>query len=135
MKWSICAVAFAGICAACTTVEMPQADEGRALFAENCAVCHGGDARGGGPMAENLSPAPPDLTALSLGNGGVFPREAVLSTVDGYTRHGGDDLDMPEFGILLEGDLVPFDSGDGRQTPTPRKLVALVEYLETLQMR
>jgi hypothetical protein len=40
---------------------------------------------------------------------------------------------MPEFGDLLQGDLIPFDSGDGIQTPTPRKLVALVEYLETIQ--
>jgi hypothetical protein len=41
---------------------------------------------------------------------------------------------MPEFGALLEGDLIPFDSGDGILTPTPRKLVALLEYIESIQV-
>jgi hypothetical protein len=40
---------------------------------------------------------------------------------------------MPEFGALLDGDLVPLDTGDGVLTPTPRKLVALLEYIESAQ--
>ena len=40
---------------------------------------------------------------------------------------------MPEFGPLLQGDLVPYDGGDGIATPTPVRLVQITEYLKALQ--
>ena len=40
---------------------------------------------------------------------------------------------MPIFGDLAEGALVPFDAGDGKETPTPVALIALANYLETIQ--
>ena len=40
---------------------------------------------------------------------------------------------MPSFAPLLEGALVPYDGGDGIETPTPERLVALAEYLKRLQ--
>lgn len=119
--------------AACTPEEMPQASDGRALFMENCAICHGASAKGGGPMARGMDPMPPDLTLISQRNGGEFPKVEVLSTIDGYTKSTIKAPDMPEFGALLEGELVPLDTGDGVLTPTPRKLVALLEYLESIQ--
>ncbi|SMD12161.1 c-type cytochrome [Primorskyibacter flagellatus] len=117
--------------AGCIAAEMPGASDGRALFAQNCTVCHGNDARGDGPMARSMSEPPKDLTLIEARHGGTFPRAKVLSIIDGYTRL--DMPNMPEFGALLEGDLIPFDTGDGKMTPTPRKLVALVEYLESIQ--
>lgn len=39
--------------------------EGKTLFAENCAYCHGASGTGDGPNAKHLSPAPPDLTRSS----------------------------------------------------------------------
>ncbi|MCR8549910.1 cytochrome c [Salipiger sp. P9] len=119
--------------AACVPNEMPQAGDGRALFMEYCAVCHGGDARGDGELAREMTPPPKDLTRISQRHGGSFPRAMVLSTIDGYARSDLDGPTMPEFGELLEGDLVPLDTGDGTLTPTPRKLVALLEYLESIQ--
>ena len=47
------------------TAEPPEVS-GKMLFAQNCAGCHGADARGGDTG--------PDLTGLALRNGGVFPR-------------------------------------------------------------
>lgn len=122
-------VALAG----CKPNEMPQAEEGRRLFVENCALCHGPSGRGDGPVAEGLKPPPADLTRITARNGGVFPRAGVLSTLDGYTRTDLDGPGMPEFGDLLRGDLVPLDVGDGILTPTPRRLVALMQYLEGIQ--
>ncbi len=119
--------------AACANEEMPQASDGQALFIENCAVCHGSDATGGGPMAGAMSTSPPDLTLIALRNNGAFPRAEVLSSIDGYAKSDMTGPNMPEFGALLEGDLVPYDSGDGILTPTPRKLVALSQYLESIQ--
>ncbi|ETW12493.1 Class I monoheme cytochrome c [Roseivivax marinus] len=112
---------------------MPDASEGRALFMDYCSACHGEDATGNGPLARQNRRAPADLTLISLRHGDSFPRAKVLSTVDGYARSDLSGPAMPEFGELLSGDLVPYDSGDGTATPTPRKLVALVEYLETVQ--
>ncbi len=37
--------------------------EGRKLFAANCAVCHGAEGHGDGPMAKSLNPPPADLSA------------------------------------------------------------------------
>ncbi len=38
-------------------------EAGEALFAANCAVCHGVEGRGDGPTAETLDPPPADLHA------------------------------------------------------------------------
>ena len=120
------------LAAACMrTVSMPEPSEGRALFDANCAQCHGRDGRGEGAWAASLDPPPSDLTQLS--KDGEFPRARVLSVIDGYDRTGLPGKDMPEFGLLLEGDTVPVDVGDGVMTPTPRPLAALMAYLESIQ--
>lgn len=116
---------------ACARVSMPEPPEGRALYAENCASCHGSAGRGNGPWAEMMEPAPSDLTRLN--RDGDFDRARVLSIIDGYDRTGLPGQQMPEFGALLEGDTVPVDVGDGRMTPTPRPLAALLTYLESIQ--
>lgn len=129
----IALVMTAGLAGCVEETEMPGPQDGRALFMENCAVCHGENGKGDGPMARRMQKAPKDLTLIRLRHGNAFPRAKVMSIIDGYARSDIAGPGMPEFGELLEGDLVPFDSGDGIQTPTPRKLVALLEYLETIQ--
>lgn len=121
------------IAAACAPVDMPEAPEGAMLFAENCAVCHGSSARGDGPWSAGMVPPPADLTRLSFANGGTFPKARILSVIDGYDRTGLPGQDMPEFGLLLRGDTVPVDVGDGVLTPTPRPLAAILAFLESLQ--
>lgn len=119
-------------CVAPQDTAMPEPGEGAALYQQNCAVCHGADGKGGADLA-GAAGSPADLTLLAQGNGGVFPRAEVLSTIDGYNRMALGDQRMPEFGGFLEGGAVPMDVGDGRMTPVPRPLAALVTYLETLQ--
>lgn len=131
MKVKIISLAVTGLTAACVQVSMPEPDEGRALFAKNCAQCHGAAGKGNGPWARLMSPRPSDLTALAAG--GDFPRARVLSIIDGYDRTGLPGRQMPEFGLLLRGDTVPVDTGDGIMTPTPRPLAALLVYLESIQ--
>lgn len=101
-------------------------------FTRFCADCHGPEGKGNGPAAAGLKPRPADLTQLSRKNGGKFPRLTVMNRIDGYTM-GKSDSPMPAFGDLLEGKTVLFDSGDGIETPTPWRLVALQRYVETLQ--
>ena len=127
--WAGAGVAGALALAACMP-PVPDAS-GRALYVDYCAVCHGDGGRGDGPAAAGLTPPPVDLTRLSAGNAGVFPLARVMSYVDGYTRSDLDD--MPAFGDLLDGPRIPVDTGDGILTPTPEPLLALAEYLRSLQ--
>ena len=55
-----------------------------------------------------------------------------MAQIWGYAGAKGQGV-MPEFSALMEGDAVPYDGGDGILTPTPLRLVALAEYLKTLQ--
>ena len=124
---------LAALAALAGCVPPPAEVAGRALFNDYCAACHGAEARGNGPAAADLDSPPADLTTIAARNGGVFPRARVMSVIDGYTRadqHGGS---MPEFGALLEGPMIRYDSGDGRLTPTPKPLVDLAAYLESIQ--
>lgn len=116
--------------AACVERDEPT---GKEDFASFCAACHGLSGRGDGEAAAGLDRKPADLTGLSARNEGSFPGTRVMAKIWGYT--GGHDgaSQMPEFGPLLQGDLVPYDGGDGIATPTPVRLVAIAEYLKTLQ--
>jgi hypothetical protein len=110
------------------------AETGAALFAAHCAACHGADARGGGPAAAGLAPAPPDLTRIAARGGGTFPEEAVMSTIDGYGTAVSHDRAMPEFGALLaESPPVLWQDADGAMIPTPAALVALAAWLAGVQ--
>ena len=131
MRIPLICLGLAGLLLACTEVSMPEPDEGQRLFVENCAQCHGASGVGDGPWASSFKPRPTDLTQLT--RNGVFPRARVLSVIDGYDRTGLPGKDMPEFGLLLEGDTIPIDVGDGVLTPTPRPLAALMVYLESIQ--
>jgi mono/diheme cytochrome c family protein len=118
-------------------VETKEAPSGAEDFATFCSACHGAAGKGDGDAAATLDRKPADLTGLSARNGGVFPGTRVMAKIWGYTGvkpgHAADSSPMPQFGPLLQGDLVPYDGGDGIATPTPVRLVAIAEYLKTLQ--
>jgi mono/diheme cytochrome c family protein len=130
LTWIILPLALA----ACVDQEPPTGSEDFATF---CAACHGMGGRGDGEMAAVLDRKPTDLTRLSARNKGVFPGTRVMAKIWGYTGvkpgHVADASPMPEFGPLLQGDLVPYDGGDGIATPTPARLVQLAEHVRLLQ--
>ena len=103
---------------------------GSAAFMEDCALCHGSDAKGSGPIANDLDVKPADLTRIAARNGGIFPRDEVMSRIDGYGLDGGV---MPEFGAGDMGDTVVVEGEDGLGTPVPARLLALTDYLQSLQ--
>ncbi|MCO4847150.1 MAG: cytochrome c [Yoonia sp.] len=119
------AVALAG----CVEVAEP---DGQRTFVENCASCHGLDAKGSGPMSRNLIKMAPNLTTLASRNGGVFPRDYVMSTIDGLDRGSHFSGAMPEFGAGDMGDTIIVEE-NGIGTPVPADLLALTAYLEGLQ--
>jgi mono/diheme cytochrome c family protein len=106
--------------------------DGRTAYQENCASCHGADANGNGPAARGLSVMPPDLTMIAARNGGVFPRDDVMSIIDGFEREPHFNAAMPEFGAGDLGDTVIVEE-DGIGTPVPMQLLELADYIESLQ--
>ncbi len=116
------------------TWEQAAQSDGKVLFAELCAVCHGVDAKGGGPAAPALAKPTPDLTQLALGNGGVFPTAEVQKTITGQTQvsaHG--TLEMPMWGKAFED--VRLDRKAGQRWAFSRlRILALTEYIASLQV-
>lgn len=106
--------------------------DGRTAYMENCASCHGPSGKGDGPMARELATAPPDLTTIATRNGGVFPTDQVMSTIDGLDRGQHFSAAMPEFGAGDLGETVIVEN-EGLGTPVPMKLLVLTEYLQSIQ--
>ena len=112
-------------------VEQTEPDGAR-LFAQNCASCHGMAGKGDGEMARHLIKMPPDLTTLTARNGGTFPRDAVMGTIDGLSRAPHFSGAMPEFGAAGMGDTIVVEM-EGKGIPVPEDLLALTTYLEGVQ--
>jgi mono/diheme cytochrome c family protein len=118
---------------ACQPVREPE-PSGRALYEQFCASCHGTAGRGDGAAGAGLAHRPADLTRIAARSGGTFPMVRVMSTIDGYTRRGDRATVMPEMGaILAEGPTAIYVAPDGTETPTPARLLALAEYLASIQ--
>jgi mono/diheme cytochrome c family protein len=104
---------------------------GDGVFKIYCAVCHGKEAKGDGPLAGSLRFAPVDLTLLAKRNGGVYPSEMVFRIIDGrkpVKGHGGPD--MPTWGDAFKA------SADGyTEERVKAKIDALVEFLKSIQVK
>ena len=107
--------------------------QGRDVFQNHCATCHGTGARGNGPMADVLSVVPSDLTALAASNGGEFPTARVVRRVDGQREvlaHGGP---MPLWGMILDGPAAVIVAPDGAEIVAPEAIVDVAAWLATVQ--
>ena len=61
-------------------------DVGEMEYLSSCAPCHGRNANGKGPFADQLKVPPSDLTQLAEKNDGVFPMNAVYEKIDGENK-------------------------------------------------
>ena len=116
--------------AACTAQPQVSRGTGAQLYAQTCVSCHGPDAAGNGPLAEDLPVPPTNLTRLAMQNGGNFPYTRVMEQIHGYP---GRFHVMPEFGPLLAGPDVNWRAPDGTSLRTPRPLLDLATYLASIQ--
>lgn len=119
-------------CVAPAAQDEPAANvTGEEIYQAQCAACHGPEGRGDGPLAQRLDRRPADLT--QLGDGAAFPRAHIMGYVDGYFRDDAGEV-MPRFGPgMADGQLIPYDIGDGIPTPTPQALILVADYVESLQ--
>lgn len=73
----------------------PPPEEGAAAYGRSCASCHGMDGSGGGPVASALAHPVPDLRLLAARNGGVYPRDLVIRSIQGehvVAAHGTREM-------------------------------------------
>jgi mono/diheme cytochrome c family protein len=105
---------------------------GQDLYSFYCATCHGGDARGNGPVASALKTPPPDLTRLARRNGGNFPRGRVVQFVAGggtTLRGAHGSTEMPVWGPIF----TVLDPSDERWALI--RIENIVQYLESIQVK
>ena len=104
--------------------------EGPALYKAYCAVCHGKEAKGGGPMVKWLTVSPPDLTRIAVHNGGTFPLSRVQKIIASEEpipgAHG--TRSMPVWGPVFSEIVWDRDLGQVR-------VYNLARYLEGLQVK
>jgi len=110
------------------TVKLIDSIQGPNLYKAYCAVCHGPNAKGDGPMATFLKTAPSDLTRISAKNGGMFPLAKVRRIISGEESlpGGHGTRDMPLWGPIFS--QVASDQDLGRV-----RIDNLARYLESLQ--
>jgi mono/diheme cytochrome c family protein len=112
-----------------TTVPTSPAS-GQQMFNEYCAVCHGADAKGGGPAAPALNKTPADLTTLAARNRGKFPELRVFSVIQGDSEtvaHGSRD--MPIWGSVFQ------DMSRGSAGEVQMRISNLISYIKSVQTR
>ena len=97
------------------------------LFKQHCAVCHGNDFKGVGPVPAPYK-VPPDLTTLARRHGGKFPQsyvEDILRNGALLPAHGL--AQMPAWGI----DFRQMDGLDATQVKL--RIANLTNYLKSRQ--
>lgn len=131
MRLLIAAALATMTCEASSAQEMSY---GEAEYLNSCAVCHGLDGKGDGPLGDVLLKRPADLTRLSERNGGAFPYSRVFATIDGrYALPSHGDREMPVWGRqFLEEDAKVYGPSGGEVVTTER-IHNLAGYIETLQ--
>ena len=143
-KWLIVISLIADFAAAAQAQDF---DIGKSEFQSSCASCHGADAKGNGPVSDQLKIPSPDLTMLAKNNNGVFPTNAVYETIDGLKTipaHG--TREMPIWGerfnpiINLPHNVDPsyWKMAGPEQSPevvVRTRILAVIDYLSRVQQK
>ncbi len=113
-----------------TISDDPVINMGWQTFHTKCAVCHGTEGKGDGPMKEALTKAPADLTQIVKRNGGDFPYDKVYEIIDGtemFPAHGSRE--MPIWGLEFAEEASGTDAGELAKS----RINALITYLKSIQ--
>ena len=111
------------------TVQRTNADNGKQMFVNYCAPCHGVDGRGNGPMVAALRTTPVDLTVLSRNHQGEFPAKHLIAVLQfGVETSAHGSKAMPVWGPTFNG-------MDKDRELTSLRISNIVHYVQTLQAK
>ena len=106
---------------------------GKPAFEQNCATCHGADAKGGGVASNLLTVKPSDLTMISKKNDGTFPFWRVYNVIDGREDvKGHGSREMPIWGTEFRAQAGPSPLA---QSQVRGRILELVYYLQSIQAK
>jgi mono/diheme cytochrome c family protein len=112
------------------------APNGAQEFRMSCAVCHGEDARGDGPLAKLLKVNPSNLTLLARQNHGTFPAEHISEMIDGRAQvNGHGTREMPVWGARYETEVARDYGPFGSESMVKARIAELVKYLQSIQKK
>jgi len=107
-------------------------DEFGALeFVRACAVCHGIHGRGDAVASSLLLAPVPDLTQIAARNGGSFPMEDVIATIDGRSTRGHGP--MPVWGYEMQNDNMAVAGTEAADAIVRARIISIAEHLKSIQ--
>jgi len=102
--------------------------QGRAMYLQYCASCHGLTGEGNGPMARALTTPPANLRRLSDRYGNPLPEDQIARFIDGRADVKAHGLrDMPVWGKRF------YCEGQGSERQVRDLIAKLVAYLQSIQ--
>jgi mono/diheme cytochrome c family protein len=103
---------------------------GLQLYKNYCAVCHGNDLKGNGPISPDFKNPPPDLTTLAQRHEGKFPDAYVEDVLrNGVKTPTQQKTEMPTWGPIFAS--IP---GTDPELVSIR-IVNLTTYIKSMQAR
>jgi len=135
-RFTMSALACVMWCMAATVVAQQKVDLGKREYEGKCAVCHGQDAKGGGPYSAELKRNPPDLTILARRNDGVFPYPRMYDIIEGSgTGHGTREMPVWGWDYTIRAAEQSPGVPERQASYVRARITALLEYLNQLQVK
>lgn len=113
---------------AMATSAQAETPRGQAEYLRYCSACHGEAADGKGPVANILTPRPPDLQKLEGKFGSPLGTRLVAYVMGTTMPRAHGTSDMPVWGRNLA-------DPDGDDTDAVRSIWRIVSYLDSLQSK
>lgn len=113
---------------------------GAVEYQERCAVCHGVQGEGDGPLADFLRLETADLTTLAARNDDMFPEEMVYRVIDGRTEiaaHGPRAMPVwgNEYRAIAQAEQSIYERPRLSEDAISERILALTRYIESIQVK
>jgi mono/diheme cytochrome c family protein len=120
----------------CLLIAAPAANadeisQGKKLYIEHCAACHGIKADGHGPLEHELAVRATDLRYLAKKYGNPLPYDQIARFMDGRAEvkaHG--PRDMPVWGE----EMWRYPEGKGPANQVSEPVARIIRYLQSIQI-